>query len=130
MGTLLQDIEFGLRVLWKKPGFTLVAVLSLALGIGANTAIFSLTDAVLIKTLPVRQPEQLVLFGNGRDSGVKIGLPDSSSDLFSYPFYRHVQQRTDIFSGVASLSREFAVRLAEAPDVFVSSGSYSPRARC
>jgi predicted permease len=90
-------------VLLKKPGFTLIAVLSLALGIGANTAIFSLTDAVLIKTLPVRQPEQLVLFGNGRDIGVKLGLPNSSFDLFSYPFYRQVQQRTDVFSGVASL---------------------------
>ena len=86
MGTLLQDIKFGLRVLLKKPGFTLIAVLSLALGIGANTAIFSLTDAVLIKTLPVRQPEKLVLFGNARDIGVKLGLPNSSFDLFSYPF--------------------------------------------
>src|ERR1043165_1769612 len=103
MGTLLQDIKFGLRVLWKKPGFTVIAVLSLALGIGANTAIFTLVDAVLIKTLPVRQPEQLVLFGNGRDMGVSIGLPNSSFDLFSYPFYRQVQQRTDVFSGVASL---------------------------
>jgi predicted permease len=91
------------RVLLKKPGFTLVAVLSLALGIGANTAIFSLVDAVLIKTLPVRQPEQLVLFGNGRGMGVSVGLPNSSFDLFSYPFYRQVQQRTDLFSGVASL---------------------------
>lgn len=103
MQAVIQDIKFGLRVLWKKPGFTLIAVLSLALGIGANTAIFSLTDAVLIKTLPVRQPEQLVLFGNGRDIGVKLGLPNSSFDLFSYPFYRQVQQRTDVFSGVASL---------------------------
>jgi predicted permease len=103
MQTILQDIKFGLRVLLKKPGFTLVAVLSLALGIGANTAIFSLLDAVLIKTLPVRQPEQLVLFGNGKDEGINIGLPNSSFDLFSYPFYRHVQQRTDLFSGVASL---------------------------
>jgi len=100
---MFQDIRYGLRVLLKKPGFTLIAVLSLALGIGANTAIFSLTDAVLIKTLPVRQPEQLVLFGNGRDIGVKLGLPNSSFDLFSYPFYRQVQQRTDVFSGVASL---------------------------
>ena len=103
MGTILQDLKYGLRVLLKKPGFTLIALLSLALGIGANTAIFSLTDAVLIKTLPVRQPEQLVLFGNGRDMGVKVGLPNSSFDLFSYPFYRQVQQRLDLFSGVASL---------------------------
>jgi len=104
MQTVLQDIKFGLRVLLKKPGFTLVAVLSLALGIGANTAIFSLLDAVLIKTLPVQRPDQLVLFGTGRDMGISIGLPNSSFDLFSYPFYRQVQQRSDLFSGVASLS--------------------------
>jgi predicted permease len=103
METIIQDVKFGARVLLKKPGFTLVAVLSLALGIGANTAIFSLIDAVMLKTLPVRQPEQLVLFGNGRDMGVSIGLPNSSFDLFSYPFYRQAQQRTDVFSGVASV---------------------------
>src|SRR6185369_11977883 len=73
------------------------------LGIGANTAIFSLLDAVLLRTLPVREPQQLVLFGKGEDMGMTNGFPDKSFDLFSYPFYRQVQQRTDVFSGVASL---------------------------
>ena len=66
---MLHDIRYGLRILAKKPGFTLIAVLSLALGIGANTAIFSLVDAVMIKSLPVQRPEQLVLFGKGEDQG-------------------------------------------------------------
>jgi predicted permease len=100
---MLQDIRYGLRILLKKPGFTFVAVLSLALGIGANTAIFSLLDAVLLKTLPVKEPEQLVLFGNGKNMGATDGFPDESWDLFSYPFYRKVQQRSDLFSSVGSL---------------------------
>jgi len=100
---MFQDIRYGLRILLKKPGFTLVAVLSLALGIGANTAIFSLLDAVLLKTLPVNEPSQLVLFGNGKNMGATDSFPDQSWDLFSYPFYRKVQQRSDLFSSVGSL---------------------------
>jgi len=101
---MFQDIRYGIRMLLKKPGFTAVAVLSLALGIGANTAIFSLLDAVLLKTLPVERPEQLVLFGKAENTGLTTGFPDGSTDLYSYPFYRQVQQqRTDVFSGVASL---------------------------
>src|SRR6185436_20788229 len=100
---MLQDIRYGLRMLLKRPGFTLVAVLSLALGSGANTAIFSLLDAVLIKTLPVQEPQELVLFGKGEDQGASLGPPIGNTDLFSYPFYRQVQQRNDVFSGVASL---------------------------
>ena len=100
---MFQDIRYGLRVLLKKPGFTAIAVLSLALGIGANTAIFSLVDAVMIKSLPVQKPEQLVLFGKGENLGLTNGFPNASWDLFSYPFYRQAQQRTDVFSGVGGL---------------------------
>ena len=100
---MLNDIKYGFRMLLKRPAFTLIAVLSLALGIGANTAIFSLLDAVLLKSLPVHEPNRLVLFGNGKNMGMTSDFPNESWDLFSYPFYRQVQQRSDKFSGVASL---------------------------
>src|SRR5215510_695670 len=100
---MLQDLRYGVRMLLKKPGFTLIAVLSLALGIGANTAIFSLVDAVLLRSLPVHEPQKLVLFGNGKDQGVTNSFPDQSWDLFSYQFYRRVAERSDVFSGVAGV---------------------------
>ena len=131
---MLQDIRYGIRMLLKKPGFTLVAVLSLALGIGANTAIFSLLDAMLIRMLPVQEPQQLVLFGKGVEQGVSIGPPIGNVDLFSYPFFRQAQQRTDLFSGVASLlSMTWTVHGfvnsssdIEQIDVQLVSGSYFP----
>jgi putative ABC transport system permease protein len=85
MESFLRDLRFGARLLLKNPGFTLIAVLSLALGIGANTAIFSLLDAVLLKPLPVQEPDKLVLFGKGEETGPNTGFPNKSWDLFSYP---------------------------------------------
>jgi predicted permease len=100
---MIQDLRFAVRLLIKNKGFTLVAVLSLALGIGANTAIFSVLDAVLLKSLPVPQPERLVLFGNGQASGVTNGFPSRSWDLFSYPFYQQARHDSAVFSDVAAV---------------------------
>ena len=101
---MLHDLKYGLRMLLKRPGVTLIAVLSLALGIGANTAIFSLMDAVMLKSLPVREPDRLVLFGNGVSSGITMSFPNESWELFSYPFYRQARQRSQVFEDVTALS--------------------------
>ena len=86
MNTLFQDLKYGLRMLVKNPGFTVAAVLTLALGIGANTAIFTLIDAVMLKVLPVEKPEQLALFSDGGTRGF-VGLGPGLYNIFSYPLY-------------------------------------------
>ena len=103
MSGLNQDLRYSLRQLRKHPAFSAVAVLTLALGIGANTAIFSLLNAVLLRSLPVRQPEQLDLFGKGTWRGSVSDLPNRSWQLFSYPFFREFRQKNQVFSDVAAI---------------------------
>ena len=104
MTGLFQDIRFGLRQLRNSVGFTSVAVLTLALGIGANTAIFSLLNAMLLRSLPVEEPQQLVLFGKGTWRGSIGSLPNRSWQLFSYPFFREFRQKNQAYSDVAAVS--------------------------
>src|ERR1700690_4510616 len=93
MENLLQDIRFGLRTLGKNPGFTLVAILALALGIGANAAIFSLTDQVLLRLLPVERPRELVVLSSPGRSWGRTRSDGDSATSFSYPTYRDIRQR-------------------------------------
>jgi predicted permease len=95
MQTLWQDSRYGLRILAKSPGFTTVAVLTLALGIGANSAIFTLIDAVMLRELPVREPEQLVELSLVRLEGP---VP------FSYPMFRELERGQGVFSDLLAWS--------------------------
>lgn len=96
MTTLLQDLRFGARMLWKRPGFTAVAVLTLALGIGANTAIFSLVNAVLLKPLPFPEAERLVMLW---EDASRIGFPQNTPAPANFIDWK---TQTQSFEGMAA----------------------------
>jgi predicted permease len=100
MENLLQDIRFGLRTLGKNPGFTLVAILTLALGIGANAAIFSLTDQVLLRLLPVERPRELVVLSSPGVGHGRIWSDIEGGPSFSYPMYKDLRDRNEVFTGL------------------------------
>jgi predicted permease len=124
MGRILADLRFALRNLSRSPLFTAVALASLALGIGANTAIFTLVDQLLLRLLPVRQPEQLVMiWSTGPHMGNNRGLR-----MVSYPMYQDYQQKAQAFSYVfarfaASTSISFGGQ-TERIDAELVSGNY------
>ena len=91
MGRLWQNLRYTIRVLAKNPGFTTVAILSLALGIGANTAIFTLINALLLRDLPVRQPERLIQL---------VAVRPDAKVPFSYPMFREVGRGQRVFTGL------------------------------
>jgi len=100
METLIKDLRFGIRSLAKRPGFTAIAVLTLALGIGASTAIFSVVDGVLLRSLPYPEPDQIVQLREVNQRGVRIA--------FAEPNFLDVRARSHSFQGVAQYSGQLA----------------------
>ena len=128
MNGLLQDLRYALRQLRKSPGFATVAILTLALGIGANTAIFSLLDQALLRSLPVTDANRLVLL---KYAGSNTGRVQSRADghfYFSYPMYRDLRERNAFFGGlIATDWTQVGVRWHNQPDLVAAelvSGNY------
>ena len=99
MQTIIQDVRYAIRTLLKRPGFTLVVIFTLALGIGANTAIFSVTDKLLLRSLAVKNPDQLFLV-----TSVSVS-PHFVSNVFSYPIYSDYRKDNNVFSGLIAFER-------------------------
>jgi predicted permease len=126
MNTLWNDLRFALRTLRKSPVFTAVAVLSLALGIGANTAIFTMLDQILLRLLPVKDPQQLALL---TIRGIEYGN-NSGGNAMSYPLFQDFSQRNTVFSGMFcrfayTMNVSFGGR-TERVDGELVSGTYFP----
>ena len=118
--TCLQDIRYGFRQLLKSPVLLGVAVLSLALGIGTNTAIFTLVNAVMLQLLPVRDPAGLVLFNDGVSEGTSSG--DLLGDAVSYPFYQDLRSHNDSFQDLCAFRQgedNVTMHVAGEPDTSV-----------
>jgi len=99
METLIKDIRYAIRCFFRQPAFTAVVVITLALGIGVNTAIFSVTDKLLIRSLPVRSPNALVLLNS-----VSVS-PYFVSNAFAYPTFTDLRDQNQVFSGLIAFSR-------------------------
>jgi len=108
METLSQDLRYALRMLVKTPAFTAVAIVTLALGIGANTAIFTLVNALLLKMLPIKAPQELVVVGDpARVNDRSSGTPQL--DVFSYPLYKELRDNNTVFSGLVAGGTEHRI---------------------
>ncbi len=104
--SLLQDVRYGLRMLAKNPGFTAVAVVALALGIGANTAIFTLVDALVLRSLPVSNPKQLYRLGDNNNCCMMTSDTQNGGSwvLYSHPLYQNFRDHTPEFSKLAAFA--------------------------
>jgi len=129
MQSLLQHLQYALRQLRKSPGFTFTVVLTLALGIGANAAVFTLFDQVLLRMLPVQQPRQLVRFEwTGSFSGSGSSFGGDIQNYFSYPMYKDLRDKNQVFSDILAADRANVGvtwnNQAEDQDAEIVSGNY------
>ena len=103
---MLKDLQYALRMMRNSPAFTAVAVLSLALGIGANTAIFSLIDAVMLRLLPIKDPQQIVLLSDPAARGMSIGITTGDRNLYTYPEFVYLRDHQQVFTDLYAVQSE------------------------
>jgi len=103
MRSLWQDLRLGIRGLLKSPGFTIIAVLTVALGIGANTAIFTVLNAVLLRALPAEDPQRLVMLSNPGYHGIGVGDGSGKRGMFAYSEFRDLLDENQVFSGMLAV---------------------------
>src|SRR5579872_3296808 len=113
LDAIVQDLRYALRGLRRSPGFACTAILSLALGVGANTAIFSLIDALILKSLPVRHPEELLQVMMGKQTYTR----------YSNPTWEHLRDRQDVLSGIFAYGR-WGFNLASGGEARSVNGAY------
>jgi len=131
--SIWHDVRYGLRQLFKSPGFTITAVLTLAFGIGANSAIFTLIHAVMLKPLPIADPSGLYRIGEGEYYCCEWGGLEGSWGTFDYPYYKHLRDTNPAFQQLAAFSggtKSFNIRrgseAAQTINAEYISGNYFP----
>src|SRR5579871_2479310 len=132
MTSMMQDLRYALRQLRKSPGFSITVIVTLALGIGANAAVFTLFDQVLLRMLPVRNPQELVRFEwDGAFNGSMSSFGGDSKghhNYFSYPMYKDLRDQNQVFSGVIAADKAQVAltwhNQAESNDAEIVSGNY------
>src|ERR1700761_6788966 len=129
MHKILQDARYAIRQLMRAPGFAATVIITLALGIGANTAIFTIFDQVLLRMLPVERPKELVRFEwTGAYSGSASSFGGDDHNYFSYPMYKDLRDQNQVFDGLIAADKTNVGiswhNQAEDEDVEVVSGNY------
>jgi predicted permease len=124
-----QDVRYSARMLCKSPGFAVIAILTLAVGIGANTAIFTILNCVLLRALPISHPEQLVTLTDPDSHGGYFGSQTGERSLLAYTEFEYLRDHNDVFDGLLAVDSELPIAEMTVNDSTLGAGSENETAR-